>query len=175
MAAVAIGVRQEGCVARAGESPLERALGWFLVVIMGVSVVNVLWQVFTRFALASPSSYTEELARYLLIWIGLVGAGYASAKRLHLAIDLLPRRISGGRSGRALAVIIELCVITFAGVVLLGGGLRLVHITLRLGQTSAALGIPMGWVYAAVPVSGALIVWFSARRLREVLRGQAGT
>ncbi|MEJ2207012.1 MAG: TRAP transporter small permease [Gemmatimonadota bacterium] len=161
-------------MARTGESTVEKALGWFLVVLMGVSVVNVLWQVFTRFALARPSSYTEELARYLLIWIGLVGAGYASAKRLHLAIDLLPRRVSGGRWGRTLAVIIELCVITFAGVVLVGGGLGLVRITLSLGQTSAALGIPMGWVYSALPVSGALIVWFSSLRVRDLLRRTEG-
>lgn len=137
---------------------------------MGVSVVNVLWQVFTRFALASPSSYTEELARYLLIWIGLLGAAYASAKGQHLAIDLLPRRLSGRKSGRTLAVVIELSVLSFAGVVLVGGGFHLVRLTLGLGQRSAALGIPMGWVYAALPLSGVLFVWFSARRIGDLLR-----
>ena len=151
-------------------SALERALGWFLVVIMGVSVLNVLWQVFTRFVLSNPSSYTEELARYLLIWIGLIGAAYASGRGLHLAIDLLPNRL-WGRSGKALAITIRLCVSAFAVGVLVIGGLQLVRLTLSLGQTSAALRIPIGWVYMVLPVSGLLMAWFAARDIMRLLRG----
>jgi TRAP-type C4-dicarboxylate transport system permease small subunit len=135
---------------------------------MAVSVVNVLWQVFTRFVLSDPSSYTEELARYLLIWIGLVGAAYAAGRQLHLAIDLLPRRLDGAPA-RKLGVFIRLSMAAF-GAVLFAGGLQLVRLTLSLGQTSAALGIPIGWVYLALPISGALIVWFSVRDLRTVRR-----
>ena len=152
-------------------TPLERALGWVLVVIMAVSVVNVLWQVFTRFVLSDPSSYTEELARYLLIWIGLVGAAYASGRQMHLAIDLLARRLAG-RWRRGLEIAIRVLIMGFAVAVLVVGGLRLVALTLSLGQTSAALRIPMGWVYLALPLSGSLIAWFS---LRDVVRlGRAG-
>ncbi len=150
-------------------SRLERALGWFLVVVMAVSVANVLWQVFTRFVLSDPSSYTEELARYLLIWIGLIGAAYASGRQLHLAIDLLPQRLTG-RARTALDVVIRVAVATFAVVVLVYGGTRLVSLTLNLGQTSAALRVPIGWVYLAVPISGALIAWFALRDVRDLLR-----
>lgn len=150
-------------------SRLEKILGWFLVAIMGVSVVNVLWQVFTRFVLSSPSSYTEELARYLLIWIGLIGAAYASGRRLHLAIDLLPNHLADP-SQRWLAITIELCSAAFAVGVLLVGGFRLVQFTLSLGQTSAALGVKIGYVYLALPISGALIAWFAIRDVRNHLR-----
>ena len=150
-------------------SRLDKALGWFLVVVMGVSVVNVLWQVFTRFVLSNPSSYTEELARYLLIWIGLTGAAYAGGRRLHLAIDLLPNRLSGP-SAIWLAIVIECLVATFALAVLVGGGVRLVQLTLSLGQTSAALGIPMGVVYLALPLSGLLMTWYAVRDIRERLK-----
>lgn len=153
----------------APESALERALGWFLVVIMGVSVLNVLWQVFTRFVLSVPSSYTEELARYLLIWIGLIGAAYSSGRGLHLAIDLFPNRLTG-RSRRGLTIVIELCVAAFAVGVLVVGGLQLVRLTLSLGQTSAALRIPIGWVYSALPLSGVLIAWFAIRDIKDLLR-----
>ena len=152
-------------------SPLERLLGWFLVAVMAVSVLNVLWQVFTRFVLSNPSSYTEELARYLLIWIGLIGAAYASARQLHLAIDLLPRALHG-RSRMALDVTIRLVVAGFALAVLVYGGFMLVRITLGLGQTSAALRIPMGWVYAVIPSSGLLIAWFSLRDVARLLRDE---
>jgi hypothetical protein len=60
---------------------------------MAVSVLNVLWQVFTRFVIRHPSSYTEELARYLLVWVGLLGAAYASGHKLHLAIDLFSQKM----------------------------------------------------------------------------------
>jgi TRAP-type C4-dicarboxylate transport system permease small subunit len=136
---------------------------------MAVSVANVLWQVFTRFVLSDPSSYTEELARYLLIWIGLIGAAYASGRQLHLAIDLLPQRLTG-RARTALDVVIRVAVATFAVVVLVYGGTRLVSLTLNLGQTSAALRVPIGWVYVAVPISGALIAWFALRDVRDLLR-----
>jgi TRAP-type C4-dicarboxylate transport system permease small subunit len=151
---------------------LERRLGWVLVAIMAMSVVNVLWQVFTRFVLSDPSSYTEELARYLLIWIGLLGAAYASGRRMHLAIDLLPRRLKGARKA-ALAVIVRVCVLAFALAVLVAGGLRLVLLTLRLGQRSAALGVPIGLVYMALPVSGVLIAGFAIRDIRRIVRREA--
>ena len=153
------------------ESGVERALGWFLVVIMGASVLNVLWQVFTRFVLSSPSSYTEELARYLLIWIGLIGAAYASGRGLHLAIDLLPGRLTG-RPRTWIAVTIEVFTALFAVGVLVVGGTQLVRLTLSLGQTSAALGVPVGLVYLALPISGVLIAGFAAREIRRLFRGE---
>jgi TRAP-type C4-dicarboxylate transport system permease small subunit len=150
-------------------SRLDKVLGWFLVLVMGLSVVNVLWQVFTRFVLSSPSSYTEELARYLLIWIGLIGGAYAVGRRLHLAIDLLPNRLTG-RAATWLAIVVELCVAGFALGVLVIGGVRLVQLTLSLGQTSAALGIPIGYVYLSLPVSGMLMIWYALRDVRARLK-----
>ena len=60
-------------------SVVDRWLSYALMLLMAVSALNVLWQVFTRFILQDPSSYTEELARFLLVWIGLLGASYARA------------------------------------------------------------------------------------------------
>ena len=50
---------------------IDSFLAWTLVIIMSLMVINVLWQVFSRFILGDPSSYTEELARYLMIWVGV--------------------------------------------------------------------------------------------------------
>ena len=73
---------------------IDKILGRALVVIMSVMVVNVLWQVFTRYVTGDPSSFTDELARYLMIWIGILGAAYVAGKDLHVAIDILPSRAS---------------------------------------------------------------------------------
>ena len=73
---------------------LERTLSHILVVLMGVIVINVSWQVITRFIMNSPSSFTEELARFLLIWIGFLGGSYAYARRSHLSLDLLLQSVA---------------------------------------------------------------------------------
>lgn len=139
---------------------VERALAALLVVLMAAAVANVLWQVASRFVLGSPSSFTDELARYLLVWIGLLGAAHAAGQRLHLAVDVLPARL-GGRRREALGVLAQACAALFAVAALVVGGSRLVALTWELDQRSAALGIPLGVVYAALPVSGALIAFHS--------------
>ncbi len=139
---------------------VDKVLEFAVVVVMGALVLDVLWQVFTRFVLQDPSSFTEELARYLLIWVGLLGAAYAAGKRMHLALDLLPNKLTG-RNARRLEIFVEACAFLFALFALVIGGFRLVMVTLVLGQTSAALQIPIGWVYLVIPISGLLIMFYS--------------
>ena len=134
------------------------ALERLLAVLMAAMVLNVCWQVATRFLLRSPSSYTEELARFLLIWVGLLGASYAFGKRMHLAIDLLARVRPRWREG--LRTLAAATTVAFALGALTVGGLRLVALTLDLGQTSAALGWSLGYVYLVVPLSGLLITYY---------------
>lgn len=140
---------------------VDRALEWLLVVSMSLMVANVLWQVATRFLLRSPSSFTEEIARFLLVWVGVLGGAYAVGKRIHLAVDLLPSKLDGRRKA-LLELIIEACIFLFAALVLVGGGSGLVWLTIDLGQTSAALQIPLGIVYLVLPLSGIVMMFFSA-------------
>jgi TRAP-type C4-dicarboxylate transport system permease small subunit len=140
---------------------------------MGLAVLNVLWQVFTRYVMSSPSAYTDELSRYLLIWVGLLGASYAAGKRMHLAIDLLPQRLTG-RAHEALALLIQALIAVFALVVMVFGGLRLVSLTLMLEQTSAALQVPLGYVYLALPASGLLIVFYAGLLMLDHLHALRG-
>ncbi len=153
---------------------VDRVLEWALIVIMAVMTLNVLWQVFTRFVLDDPSSFTDELARYLLIWAGVLGASYGVSKRFHLAIDLLPRKLEGNARAR-LEVFIECCILFFAVCVMVIGGAQLVSITLQLDQTSAALQVPLGYVYIVIPVAGVLIVFYSSlfiiSRIRDIRNG----
>ncbi|HLW08612.1 MAG TPA: TRAP transporter small permease subunit, partial [Marinilabiliaceae bacterium] len=55
---------------------IDKILEFFLVVLMGTLVINVVWQVLSRFVFKNPSSFTDELATFLLIWVGLAGAAY---------------------------------------------------------------------------------------------------
>ena len=151
------------------KTKIDHVLGWTLVVLMGASVVNVLWQVFTRFIVGNPSSFTDELARFLLIWIGLLGSAYAVGMRLHLAIDLLPTKLKG-RPAVGLNLAIEGVVFLFGLVVMLIGGARLVGLTLLLGQTSAALQLPLGYVYLVLPLSGLIVMFYASLFMMDHLR-----
>jgi len=149
----------------------DRLLGGIICVLMAAMVINVLWQVFTRFVLKNPSSFTEEAARYMMIWVGLLGSAYASGHKSHLALDLITSRFQGARK-RASELFIHSVVLLFAlGVLVLGGG-RLVWIQLSLGQQSAALQLKLGYVYLAVPLAGLFIVFYSLLALRDAVRGE---
>jgi len=148
---------------------VDRVLGAFLIFIMGASVVNVLWQVFSRFVLGAPSSFTQELARFLLIWIGVLGAGYAVGQHDHLALELLPERLEG-RAREWLNIGIQTCIGIFAAAVMVAGGLRLVYIQLSLNQTSASLDIPIGYVYSVLPLSGVVMLFYCFVHITTHLR-----
>lgn len=139
---------------------VDKALEWLLVSLMTLMVLNVVWQVISRFVLRDPSSYTEELARYFLIWLGLLGAGYCVGKKSHLAIDIMISKFSATQRHIA-RLFAHAVIMLFALVVLIAGGLKLVQTTLTYQQTSAALQIPLGYVYLALPISGFLIVFYS--------------
>ena len=146
---------------------INRILGWLLAFLMAVMVVNVLWQVFTRYVVGVPSSFTDELARYLLIWIGILGAAYAAGRRVHVAIDILPSRLNA-QSQERLLIFVNIIIIVFSLTVLVIGGSRLVYITFLLKQNSPALQIPLGAVYTIIPVSGLLVVYYKISDLLNV-------
>jgi TRAP-type C4-dicarboxylate transport system permease small subunit len=155
--------------APAGQSParaalkrrLDRVLEAALFVSLSAMTLAVLWQVVSRFVLRDPSSVTEELARFLMVWVGLLGATYAVGQGLHPSVGVahfaLARRLPLGGLTAALP---RLVVAAFALLVLLVGGAELVRLTFELEQTSAALRLPLGWVYAVLPVSGVLLLLY---------------
>ena len=138
---------------------IDRFIGLFLATLMAIMTLDVLWGVFTRYAMGNQASWSEELARFLLIWIGILGAAYASGQNMHLAIDLLSEKLNPNKQKRLIALI-RILIISFAFFVLVVGGARLLYITQTLGQTSPALQIPMAFVYAVLPLSGILVVYY---------------
>lgn len=145
---------------------VDSVLRAVLALLLLVMVAAVTWQVVSRYLLGDPSSWTEELARFVLIWIGLLGGAHAYRRRLHLGLDLLAARL-GGRARVLQTVVIHGVVAVFAVAVLMIGGVALMRLAGELGQASPALGWPMAAVYAALPVSGALLVLFAAAGVVE--------
>ncbi len=156
---------------------LDRSLETLVMVVVAVLVLDVLWQVFTRFVLNNPSSWTEELAVFMLIWVSLLGAAVALGRGAHLGIDYfvgkLPERARLGTE-----VFVFFCVAAFSLLVMVAGGIDLVWSMLELGQPSPALNVQMGHVYLAVPISGFFLTLYAVIGLVERLaafRGKSNT
>ncbi len=151
---------------------VQRGLSALLVVLMTAMVLDVTWQVITRFLLRHPSSFTEELAGFLLVWIGLLGACYALQTRAHLGIDLLANRVNDA-SRKWVELVVYSLVGLFAFFVMVIGGLRLVWLAFQLNQISAAMGLKMGYVYLAVPISGVLMIIYSTGYITKAFTGRS--
>ncbi|MGB5227561.1 MAG: TRAP transporter small permease [Eudoraea sp.] len=144
---------------------IDKVLAKLLIIIMSIMVINVLWQVFSRYFLGAPSSITDELARYLMIWIGILGAAYVSGQNKHVAIDVLPSRLSV-KTQKKLKLIVRILIILFCLFALVIGGSRLVYVTFVLDQYSPALQVPLAVVYMIIPISGLLIIYY---KLSDIL------
>lgn len=146
---------------------IDKIIELVLVALMSILVLDVLWQVFSRYVLASPSSFTDELAGFLLIWVGLLGAAYVAGKNEHLAIDLMLQKMKGAKKKR-LQIFINAIVGLFALFVMCIGGAWLVYTRFYLGVNSAALALPLGYVYLILPISGILTLYYTIDNSRNL-------
>ena len=151
---------------------IDKGLELLLIGLMALLVVDVLWQVLNRYVLASPSSFTDEVAGFLLIWVGLLGAAYVSGREEHLAIDLLLQQASEQGQYR-LKLVGYGCVCLFALAVLVGGGSWLVYTRFHLGVTSASLALNLGYVYLVLPLSGLLTAYYALDSLFNMFNEQS--
>lgn len=146
---------------------LDRILETLLALMVAVMVLGCLWQVFTRFVLSDPSKYTEELLRYLLIWMTMIGVPYAYGQGKHLSINLLIK--SFDEKGKLMTnILIELLIMALSVFVMIAGGWM---VTMNsAGQISPAMGMPMEFYYLCVPISGVLMVIYGLNRLTGFLK-----
>lgn len=146
---------------------VDKILERLLILIISVMLIAVIWQVVSRYLLGAPSTLTDEIASFSLIWLGLFGAAYATGKELHLAIDLIPDRIIQ-KSPMLFSAVIIFSIVFFALLVMVIGGVRLCWITFTLDQRSAALEIPLAFVYVVIPISGLLIIYYAVVNFIEI-------
>jgi TRAP-type C4-dicarboxylate transport system permease small subunit len=146
---------------------VSKFLEWSMIIIFALLVLDVLFQVFSRYILGTSFTWTEEFARFSLIWLTILGAAYLNGKREHLSMDFLYEKFSVTNK-RKVSILIEVFIFLFALIVMVVGGLNLVYTTLHLEQLSGTLRIPLGYVYAIMPVSGLLIMCFSIYHISNI-------
>lgn len=147
---------------------LNKTIENLLVVIFGLLVIDVVWQVVSRYVVGQSSSFTEEFARFSLIWLTVLGAAYINgSKEGHLSMDFLLSKLPSDKRVKRQKVI-QILMAVFALIIMVIGGGNLVYITLTLGQISSALQVPLGFVYAIVPISGVIIIFFSIYNIKKL-------
>lgn len=148
-------------------SVLDKLIQFLITIIMAIMVIAVCWQVFTRYVLKNPSTVTEEALRYLLIWTTMVGAAYAYGRRKHLSINILSKKLSE-RYRHLLDLFIQVIVIGFCLSVMIKGGLNLLKTA--QGMSSAAIGIPMQYIYSSMLVGAILFIFYAIIFIVEDIR-----
>lgn len=144
---------------------LDRALEWVCFGLFVVLIATVAWQVFTRQVLNSPSSWSEELAKYVFVWLGLFGAALVFGERGHIAVDFLVRRLPAAPQ-KAVGMLSHVLVLAFTALVLVYGGCSIA--SLAWEQTIPALPVSAGQMYLAIPVSGVLTLFYCIHHLVEI-------
>lgn len=147
---------------------MTKVLNGVLIVTVALLVLDVCWGVFTRYVMGEQAQWTEELARFLLIWVALLGGAVAFGTKGHLGVDYFVGRFHA-EVQQLMAAVVHLIVLFFAGSIFVYGGFRVVADTLTIGQKTPALGWEMGYVYLALPIAGIFMVIYTVENLIETL------
>lgn len=144
----------------------ERTIDAAAIVVFSGILLCVLLQVFFRYVLNDPLTWSEELARYLFIWCAFLGWILASRRHSHLAMSFVVERLPS-RAQAAIAIAIEAATIAFAWV--LGTrGLRLV--LNNWDVENVAVPFNLGVVYLIEPIAALAISIYAAGALLEAVR-----
>ncbi len=146
---------------------LTTILQWLLIAAVALLVLDVVWGVLTRYVGGEQASWTEELARYLLIWVSLLGGAAAFEQKCHLGVDYFVTKFDDSIRD-SLKIFSYLIVLFFAVSIFVIGGSQVVYNALALDQTTPALGWKMGHVYLAIPIAGVFMVLFTIANLLEL-------
>ena len=131
-------------------------------------------QVGSRYLIGSPLVWTEELSSNLLIWMTFLGAAAIQRSDSHVRVELL-EELAGRRFTQALFALFDAVIIVFL-VAMVVGGIQLMG-QLEYERTPA-MRIPIAWVVSVVPLTSAIMVFYTAinmiKKIREVTRPQHG-
>lgn len=136
---------------------VDKLISTVCILIVGAMTALVTYQVVARYLFNSPSAISEVLSRYLFIWLILFGSAYVFGLREHMAISFIKDKFAE-KTKVLVDMFIELVTVMFAiSIMIIGGYSSAVR---QMWQLDSALQIPMGVIYAAIPISGGIMVFY---------------
>ena len=151
----------------------RKVLNRIMNVLAGVSLIAMTaltcWQVFTRYVLNNPSTWSEELVGYLFAWASLFGASLITGERGHMNIPVVVEKMPLGAQ-KILGIFGELIAMPFSAIILIYGGYRIT--LLAMGQMTSSLGVAVGVFYVAMPVCGVINILYTILNIYDICKGK---
>ena len=151
----------------------RKVLTRIMNVLAGVSLIAMTvltcWQVFTRYVLNNPSTWSEELVGYLFAWASLFGASLITGERGHMNIPVVVEKMPVGAQ-KFFGVFAELIAMVFSLIILVYGGYRIT--LLAMGQMTSSLGVAVGVFYVAMPVCGVINILYTILNIYDICKGK---
>lgn len=146
---------------------LQRLSEHFLVLGLGAMVLMVFGNVVLRYGFSSGITFSEEVSRFLFVWITFLGAILAFAQRAHIAMETVTGRLPKPVQ-RVVAIVSALLMLLCCALMVMGGWSQTV---INLNNYAPVSGIPRGAIYAAAVVAGICLGLLILRDLWRLLRG----
>ena len=137
------------------------------ILLFGFMVIIGTYQILVRYIFNNPSTISEELLTYSFTWMSLFAAAYVFGKREHMRMGFLADKLNKKKL-TILNSIIEIIIIAFALIVMVYGGISIT--SLSMTQKTASLGIPMGYVYIVIPITGVVIAVYGVLNVICLIR-----
>lgn len=154
---------------------LRNILTKLLNVLAGLSLIAMValtcWQVFTRYIVQNPSSWSEELVSYLFAWASLLGASLITGERGHMNIPVLVERMGMGAQ-KFFGILGEVIAFAFSAIILVYGGVQISQ--LAMGQMTSSLGVAVGIFYVVLPLCGVLNMIYTVLNIVDISKGNFG-
>ena len=152
---------------------IRKVLNRIMNVLAGVSLIAMTaltcWQVFTRYVLNDPSTWSEELVGYLFAWASLFGASLITGERGHMNIPVVVDKTPPAVQ-KFFAVFGELIAMSFSAIILIYGGCQITQ--LAMGQMTSSLGVAVGVFYITMPICGAINVLYTILNIYDIFNGK---
>jgi TRAP-type C4-dicarboxylate transport system permease small subunit len=146
---------------------VNTAVGWTLAALLAVMTALIAWQVFARYVMGDPLTFSEEIARFAMVWMTMLGAGYAFRAHQLISVDIAAE-LGGPTVARVLGVIVPLVALWLA-VVMAREGIEVAERVSR--QVAPSTRVSMVWLYAALPAGAALVGLNVAALLIDAILG----
>jgi len=136
---------------------LHTVLYWISVTSMTIMLGLIFFQVVNRYIFGQTFEWSEELARFLFVWVVFLGSALIMGESGHLAVQMLPSKLKGTTAGVGLEILINLCSYAFTLLLLIQGAKMTSVMTF---QVAPGLGISMSIVYSIIPISASLMLLY---------------
>lgn len=151
---------------------IDSVMEWCCVAILAIMTLLITYQVITRYCFNKPSAFSETLAQNLFVWLVMFGSAYVFGLRDHLSITFLKDKMTG-MPRLIVEILTEITIALFALLVMIVGGYN--GAMKQMTTLDAALQIPVGWIYSAIPFCGVIILFYVIYNIVSLVRNYSAS